>query len=104
MQQFPRTREEALGSVEREVRLEQATSLGRVGRQLEVFLEKLEAVRQALEGLEGPARRPLVLAHAELRKQAELYLWYLTVQREAMGIRQHGDLEDFYPIPRSIRE
>lgn len=101
---FPKTREEALGSVEHEVRKEKATALGRVGRRLEGFLEELQDLQQRLARLDGADRRALVIAHAEVRKQAELYLWYLVVQREAMGIRQHSELDDYYPIPRAIRE
>jgi hypothetical protein len=27
------------------------------------------------------------------------YRWYLEVQREAIGLRQHQHLDEFYPIP-----
>ena len=98
----PRTREEALGSVDQEIRKEQSTALGRVGARLELFLDELAQLERSLAGLTGDGRRPLLSAHAEARKQAEMHRWYLTVQREAMGIRQHGDLEIHYPIPRAI--
>jgi hypothetical protein len=100
----PKTREEALGSVQKEVRSEQANALGRVGRRLEGFLEELEEIERALRSRTGADRLPLLSLHAEARKQATQYRWYLEVQREAMGLRQHADLELYYPVPPAINE
>jgi hypothetical protein len=37
---------------------------------------------------------------AELRRErAELWSWYLRVQRDAIGIRRHEGLEELYPLP-----
>jgi hypothetical protein len=36
------------------------------------------------------------------RVLAVTYRWYLEVQREALGLRQHHRLDEFYPIPAPI--
>ena len=43
--------------------------------------------------------RPVVAAYRELRQQAVKYRWYMEVQREAIGLRHHQRLDEFYPIP-----
>jgi hypothetical protein len=98
------SREQALAGVDREVLAEKATALCRIGHRLEGFLLQLQQIEQTLPSVRGRDRGELIRAHAEVRKQAELYLWYLVVQREAMGLRQHGDLEDYYPIPPPLHE
>lgn len=104
MRLVPRTREEALGKVEQELRKEQASSLGRVAARLEGLLADLAAIEATLATLEGEARAPLLRQHAAVRKEAELYRWYLEVQREAMGIRRQGDLDQYYRLPAPMRE
>lgn len=101
----PRTREEALGQIQQEVRQEQASALGRVAARLESFLAELAELEKVLSTVTGEARAPLLHQHAVLRKEAETFRWYLQVQREAMGIRRGQDnLEGHYPIPRAITE
>ncbi len=99
----PRTREQALGAVQKEVLAEKASAMGRVGERLEKFLDELQLLELALVGTRGEQRTPLISAHAEARKQAEQFLWYLVVQREALGLRSHTDLEQVYPIPPAIK-
>ena len=101
----PRTREEALGQIAQEVKKEQASSLGRVAARLEAFLTELTEVEKVLATVEGEPRAKLLHQHAVLRKEAETFRWYLQVQREAMGIRRGQDnLQEYYPIPRAIKE
>ena len=100
---IPRTREEALGAIEQEVRAEQARSLGRAGQRLEAQLRGLDELGALLAEARGEHRLPLLAAHAELRRHATLSRWYLTVQREAIGLRHPDDLEAAYPIPPAIR-
>ncbi len=38
-------------------------------------------------------------AHRTLRKRAETYLFYLVVQREAIGLRNHDDVYERYAVP-----
>ena len=101
---IPRTRAEALDAVAVELRSEQAAALGRGGRMLEAVLETLTQVEQQLATTEGAARQPLLREHLELRKKAETQQWYLVVQREALGLYQHGGVYERFPIPRAIRE
>ena len=35
----------------------------------------------------------------DLRARALKYRWYLEVQREALGIRRHEALDEFYKVP-----
>lgn len=101
----PRTREQALGQIQQEVKKEQASSLGRVAARLEAFLAELVEVEKVLGGLTGPARAPLLHQHAVLRQEAQTFRWYLQVQREALGIHRGQDnLSETYPIPRAITE
>ena len=80
-----------LAALEVEIRGEIAASLGRVAEKLEGFLAELAR-------LEAAPRTPAIVAeHLAVRAQAELYLWYLIVQREAIGLRDHSRLP--YVIP-----
>lgn len=99
----PRTREQSLGLVQREIVAEKASALGRVGERLEKFLDALQLLELQLVGTKGAERTPLISAHEAARKQAEQFLWYLVVQREALGIHSHTDLEQVYSIPPAIR-
>jgi hypothetical protein len=71
-------------SIERELQQERATSLGRAGEKLEA------AMKQWRESGAAPAR-------AEAQKR----LWYLVVQREALGLRRHREVYELYGVPRS---
>lgn len=39
---------------------------------------------------------------ARVRAEAVRYRWYLEVQREALGIRNHRSLDEFYPMPPAL--
>ena len=58
------------------------------------------------EGMSGRSDEaggaPEVAAYEALRKQARRYRWYLEVQREALGLVRHDDLDRFYPIPPQL--
>ena len=41
-------------------------------------------------------------AYRELRRQALQYRWYVEVQREAIGLRRHDVLDEFYRIPPPV--
>jgi hypothetical protein len=81
----------------KELQEERAAALARISRRLERLLEQLQATREQLaHGREEDRVRD---AYRELHKQAVKYRWYLEVQREAIGLRQHQHLDEFYPIP-----
>jgi hypothetical protein len=85
MQAVPDT----MAPMEKELQRERAASLGRAGAQLEQALVAWRNA-QAKGGDTG-----------ELRKEAQKRLWYLIVQREALGLRRHRDLYELYAIPKS---
>ena len=82
---------------EAQLRGEKASTLGRVGHRLEALLAQLAEVEAEL--LQGGDRATLVARHAVLREQAKEQLWFLIVQREAMGLFRHADVYRVYPIP-----
>ena len=93
---------QAYEAVQRELQKERAAALGRIGRRLEVLLTRLAELRAEWQAADATARPPLALAYAECRDEARQYRWYLEVQREAVGLRYHHDLDRCYPIPPEL--
>jgi hypothetical protein len=84
--------------LQEEIVAEKANALGRIARQLEDYLAELQLLRQEISaGVDRYER------YERTRKQAELYFWYLTVQRECMGIYDNAALARAYPIPGPLR-
>ncbi len=84
------------------IRGEKASALGRTGARLEALLELLE--RLEAEVAQGLGDRAALLAQHELvREQAKEQLWFLVVQREAMGLNRHGDVYRVFQIPPRLR-
>lgn len=104
--QPPRSRsnlppEAGQAALEYEIAQEKASALGRLGRRLESSLAALAAFDAAhtessqLSPEERETRRGLVA-------EAGVSLWYLIVQREALGLRNTvGVLQD-YRVPREV--
>ncbi len=95
MESLARTREEICG--------EKAAALGRVARRLEHRIEQLHRLRAEIQRLEGHERSDKIVSYANLYRDAQRYLWYLRVQREAIGLTDHRMLDRFYVIPGPIR-
>ena len=91
-------------ALEAELNKEKAGALGRTGRILAAHLATCRELAQQLAGATGEARRRLLAEYAESRRQAEQYRWYLYVQREAIGLRRHDDVDATFPIPPIIKE
>jgi hypothetical protein len=70
-------------AIEHELKAERAASLGRAG----AALERALAAWQKAPGT-GTA------------SEAQRRLWYLVVQREAMGLRGHREVYEVYGVPR----
>lgn len=83
----------------KELQEERAAALARISRRLERLLDQLKATREQIAHERGEDRARDVAAYRELHKQAVKYRWYLEVQREALGLRHHPSLDEFYPIP-----
>ncbi len=90
-------------AIEVEIQSEKASAMRRVAQRLESLLAELEQTEQVLRGLSGPTRARFVERHRELRAEAEKQRWYLIVQREAMGLRHHGDIDELYRLPDAVK-
>ncbi len=92
-------------AMEAELNREKAGALGMTGRKLEALLTECAALAQRLAITpHGPERRTLLQTYRETRRLAEQQRWYMYVQREAMGLRRHDDVERIYPPPPIIRD
>jgi hypothetical protein len=94
----------ALLPVEVEFQKEKASGLRRTGQKLEDLLVELAKAEHALKAVQGAERVRHLAHYREVRKQAEQQKWYLMVQREACGLRNHRDLDLVYPLPPLVRE
>jgi hypothetical protein len=93
---------DAQASLERELNEERVAALRRITGTLESLIAQLHASRDRLQHLQGAERRREVEAYRQLRREAVRYRWYLEVQREALGLRHHHYLDEFYRIPGRI--
>lgn len=87
--------------LQRELTEERAAALRRISQTLESLIEQLQALRQRI-GAHPSGLSPELAAYRELRRRAVRYRWYLEVQREALGLRHHHRLDEFYAIPDPI--
>ena len=88
-----------LAALEQELREEAAASLGRVAARLEAEIAAVSRLAAEHAAAAPDARPALAEAHVAARARAELYLWYLQVQREALGLRDHTRLFATFVIP-----
>ena len=89
-----------LVGLEQELWREAAGTLGAQGRRLEKTLDALREIEARF------ARSPsdqLYAEHAVQRAEAERVLNNLRIQREALGLRNHRELEERYAIPPRLR-
>jgi hypothetical protein len=86
---------------EAELNKERAGALGATARKLEKALEECEALGTKIDALESGALRDLLLEdYRRARDESERQRWNLCVQREAMGLRRHDEVERHYPTAR----
>jgi len=113
-----RSRAEALHGIETQIRREKAEALGRAGGRLEDALKTLEGARGAIGGMNlrlldetGSAEEAALLQEARerlaarlplLRDRADLAYLYLIIQREAVGVRTHVDVERTYRVSERL--
>jgi hypothetical protein len=91
---------EALGRTELEIKSEMAATLGRIGSTLALLIADLRQMSKELESRgEKEERTEMLQKYNQLHSRANLYYWYLMVQREAIGITNHDSLRELYPIP-----
>ena len=89
-------------SLLKELQEERAAALARISRRLERLLDQLQATREQIARDRDEDRARNIAAYRELHKEAVKYRWYLEVQREAIGLRQHQHLDEFYRIPPEV--
>ncbi|HET7342243.1 MAG TPA: hypothetical protein VFL90_12350 [Methylomirabilota bacterium] len=93
-------RREGLAKVEEEIRREKAAALGRAGERLEAALAATDALGRALDAESDPGRRAALLEDYEAaRRRASHARTMLLIQREAIGLRQHRDVDRTFPEP-----
>ena len=93
-------RQEAFGRIQEEILREKASALGRAGERLEVTLAEVAELGRALDAETEPARRAARLAEYEAaRRRAATARHMLVIQREAVGLRHHRDVERQFPEP-----
>lgn len=86
--------------VDLEILREKASALGRVGERLSASLVRLSELAWRLaEAPDEEERSRLARRYAEERARAAELRYYLVVQREAIGLRRHGDVDRAYPLP-----
>ena len=88
--------------IDYEIIEEKAATLGRVTARLEAALAALEAVEHEVAGGSSPPAEALA-RRATLREEAAEWLWYVVVQREAMGVTHHDALFEVYRVPGVVR-
>src|SRR5262245_34951687 len=86
-------------SLLKELQAERAAALARISRRLERLINQLQTTREQIAQSSDEDREKNVTAYREIREQAVKYRWYLEVQREAIGLRQHQHVDEFYRIP-----
>jgi hypothetical protein len=87
-----------------ELNEERAAALLRISRTLESLIADLHASRARALLATGAERARELDVYRALRARAVEYRWYLEVQREALGLRHHHRLDEFYPIPAADPE
>jgi predicted phage gp36 major capsid-like protein len=104
-------------SIEAEIQQEKAEALGRAGERLERKLTELAELRNVLLRVSDAAstspatteRDSLADLHEKVNKYTRLLeearqaRHYLTIQREAVGLRRHEDIDRQYPVPPPLR-
>lgn len=93
---------QGFAATERELNKERAAALGRIGRRLEGLLVRLGELRVQWDTAAPATRAAIARAYADCHAEARRYRWYLEVQREAVGLRYHRDLDREYPIPPAL--
>lgn len=90
--------------VEVEILKEKAGALGRVGERLDGSLARLADLASRIAEADPDDRAGLVGEYRAERARARQLRYYLVVQREAMGLRRHADVDRVYPLPPDIPE
>jgi hypothetical protein len=85
----------------REIVKEKAVTLGRAGERLEAALAAVVALAEAWQAAAGDAaeRARLATEYEAAWRAAETARLTLIIQREAVGVRHHRDVDQQFPRP-----
>jgi hypothetical protein len=87
-----------------ELNEERVAALRRISQTLDSLIAQLHVAGERVRSADDAARLGAVASYRELRRRALQYRWFLEVQREAMGLRHHHRLDEFYRIPADITQ
>jgi hypothetical protein len=85
---------ETQAAIEQQIKAEKASALRRAGEALEAALAELAR----FDAVGGTA-----VERARLVSQAGERLWYVVIQREAMGLLRHEVVHEVHRIPADVR-
>jgi hypothetical protein len=89
-------------AVVREIRSEKAGALARVAEALEKALAELARADAAIAAA-GRATATLATRRQDCLYEAAERLWFLVIQREALGLMRHDTVYDVFRVPREVR-
>jgi len=87
-----------VATLDYEIAQEKASTLGRLGRQLEAALAALRAFDESARELSADTRERRALV-----AEAGYALWLFVVQREALGLRDARQLMRDYRVPAEVQ-
>jgi len=91
---------EAHARIVEEIVREKAATLGRAGERLEAALAAVAGIARAGRAADdAPARTALAAAYERAWHAAEAARQTLLIQREAVGLRHHRDMDVQFPRP-----
>lgn len=90
-------------AIEVQMRAEAVASVRALGQRIEKQISELQQLGQQVRAMApSPARDKKVAEYNEKRRDAEYRKWTLIVQREAMGLFNHDDVEEIYRVPPKL--
>ena len=90
-------------AIEVALKAEAANSLKALGHRLDRQLTELKQLGEQVRAMApSPARDKRLAEYEEKRRDAEYRKWTLIVQREAMGLFNHDDVEEIYRVPPKL--
>lgn len=91
-------------AIEVALKAEAANSLKALGHRLDRQLTELRLLGEQVQAMApSPTRDKRLAEYEEKRREAEYRKWTLIVQREAMGLFNHEDVEEIYRVPSRLR-
>ena len=86
----------------KELNEERIAALTRISGILESLIAQLQQLRERIPTQHPSARDRDLRIYRELHERARKYRWYLEVQREALGMRQHRIIDELFVIPEAL--